>query len=40
MLRDAIPSVRIEIIEETGHFPQLDEPARTNAAIAGFLATL
>ena len=40
MVRDAIPSVRIEIIEETGHFPQLDEPARTNAAIAGFLATL
>jgi len=30
--------VRIEIIEDTGHFPQLDEPARTNALIDSFLA--
>ena len=26
MLRARIPSVRIEIIEDTGHFPQIDEP--------------
>ena len=37
-LRARVPSVRIEIIEDTGHFPQLDEPARTNALIDSFLA--
>ena len=37
MLRAAIPSVRIEVIPDTGHFPQLDEAARTNALIDGFL---
>jgi pimeloyl-ACP methyl ester carboxylesterase len=26
MLRARTPSVRIEIIEDTGHFPQIDEP--------------
>ena len=26
MLRGSLPSVRTEIIEETGHFPQLEEP--------------
>jgi pimeloyl-ACP methyl ester carboxylesterase len=40
MLRTIVPSVRVEIIEDTGHFPQLDESARTNAAIDRFLATL
>jgi pimeloyl-ACP methyl ester carboxylesterase len=40
MLRARVPSVRIEIIEDTGHFPQLDESAWTNAAIEGFLAML
>ena len=39
-LRGAIPSVRIEVIEETGHFPQLEEPARTNAALESFLASV
>ena len=39
-LRACIPSVRVEIIENTGHFPQLDESARTNALIDSFLATL
>jgi pimeloyl-ACP methyl ester carboxylesterase len=39
MLRAAIPSVRVEIIENTGHFPQLDESARTNALIDDFLKT-
>jgi pimeloyl-ACP methyl ester carboxylesterase len=39
-LRTCIPSVRIEIIEDTGHFPQIDEPAQTNALIDSFIATL
>lgn len=37
MLRARVPSVRIEIIPDTGHFPLLDEAARTNAAIDGFV---
>ena len=40
MLRARIPSVRIEIIADTGHFPQIDEPDRTNALIDSFIATL
>jgi pimeloyl-ACP methyl ester carboxylesterase len=40
MLRACIPSVSVEIIENTGHFPQLDESARTNALIDEFLKTL
>ena len=40
MLRSAVPSARIEIIPDTGHFPQLDEAGRTNALLADFLAGL
>jgi pimeloyl-ACP methyl ester carboxylesterase len=40
MLRASIPSARVEIIEHTGHFPQLDESVRTNTMIESFLATL
>jgi pimeloyl-ACP methyl ester carboxylesterase len=40
MLRTAVPSARVEVIADTGHFPQLDEIARTNAAIERFLATM
>jgi pimeloyl-ACP methyl ester carboxylesterase len=40
MLRATVPSVRVEIIEDTGHFPQLDESAQTNALIDAFLASL
>ena len=40
MLRASVPSVRIEIIADTGHFPQLDESARTNTLIDSFVATL
>jgi pimeloyl-ACP methyl ester carboxylesterase len=40
MLRTRVPSVRIEIIEDTGHFPQIDEPDQTNALIDDFLANL
>ena len=40
MLRASVPAARVEIIEATGHFPQLDESARTNALIDSFLAML
>jgi pimeloyl-ACP methyl ester carboxylesterase len=40
MVRTQVPSARIEIIPDTGHFPQLDESARTNTLIEGFLAHL
>jgi pimeloyl-ACP methyl ester carboxylesterase len=36
MLRACIPSVRIEIISDTGHFPQIDEATQTNAATDRF----
>jgi pimeloyl-ACP methyl ester carboxylesterase len=40
MLRGAVPSARIEVIEETGHFPQLEEPARTNALLDDFVTSV
>lgn len=40
MVRARVPSVRVEIVADTGHFPQLDEPARTNALIEAFLGSL
>lgn len=40
MLRDAVPDATVEIIEDTGHFPQLEQPALTNAAFDRFLASL
>ncbi len=40
MLRAHVASLRVEVIEDTGHFPQLDEPARTNALMTDFLAGL
>jgi len=40
MLHGYVASLRVAVIEETGHFPQLDEPARTNALIEGFVASL
>jgi pimeloyl-ACP methyl ester carboxylesterase len=40
MVRSSIPRVRVEIIPDTGHFPQLDQSARTNALIESFLAEL
>ena len=40
MLRAQVPSVRVEIIPDTGHFPQIDESAQTNALLDSFLATL
>ena len=38
MLRARIPSARIEVIPDTGHFPQIDEAAQTNALLDSFLA--
>jgi pimeloyl-ACP methyl ester carboxylesterase len=40
MLRTSIPSVRIEIIADSGHFPHLDGAVQTNALIDSFLASL
>lgn len=40
MLRSTIPSVRIEVIEDTGHFPQLEEPRRTNALLDDFITSV
>jgi len=40
MLQANIPSARIEVISNTGHFPQLDESAQTNALIDDFIRTL
>lgn len=40
MLRSRVPSARIEIIADTGHFPQIDEPAQVNALLDSFLAVL
>ena len=39
MLRARIPSVRIETIPDTGHFPEIDERTQTNALLDSFLAT-
>ncbi len=40
LLRAELPSVRIEIVEDTGHFPQLDEPERTNALLDNFMRAI
>ena len=40
MLRARIQSARIEVIPDTGHFPQIDEAAQTNALLDSFLAAL
>ncbi|HUB49079.1 MAG TPA: alpha/beta hydrolase [Acetobacteraceae bacterium] len=37
MVRVNVPSARVEIIPDTGHFPQLDAAAATNALIEGFV---
>jgi pimeloyl-ACP methyl ester carboxylesterase len=40
MLHTLIPSVRVEIIPETGHFPQIDQAAQTNVLLDSFIASL
>jgi pimeloyl-ACP methyl ester carboxylesterase len=38
LIRQEVPSARIEIVRGVGHFPMLEAPARTNAIIKEFLA--
>ena len=40
MVRRAIPTVRVEVIPDTGHFPQLEEPEQTNALLDEFLTSV
>jgi pimeloyl-ACP methyl ester carboxylesterase len=40
MVRNAVPTARIEIVPDTGHFPQIDEAARSNELIGDFLGRL
>jgi pimeloyl-ACP methyl ester carboxylesterase len=40
MLRTCIHAVRIEVIADTGHFPQIDTPDRTNLLLEDFLGQL
>jgi pimeloyl-ACP methyl ester carboxylesterase len=40
MLRARLASVRTEVIADTGHFPQIDQPAQVNAMLDGFLASM
>ena len=40
LLRARVASVRVEIIEDTGHFPQIDQSVRTSALIERFVAEL
>lgn len=40
LLRSKVPGVRVEIVENVGHFPQLDAPEETNALIEAFVAPL
>ena len=37
-IAEAIPGARLEVIPEAGHLPNLERPARFNAALASFLA--
>jgi pimeloyl-ACP methyl ester carboxylesterase len=39
-VRATVPAAHIEVLADIGHFPQLDAPAQTNAALARFVATL
>jgi pimeloyl-ACP methyl ester carboxylesterase len=40
MVRANVPSARVEIIADTGHFPHLDAAAQTNALIESFVTGL
>jgi pimeloyl-ACP methyl ester carboxylesterase len=39
-IRQKVATAKIEVIPETGHFPQLERPAETNAIIEAFLRDL
>ena len=36
LLREKIKGVKIEVLPDLGHFPQLEAPERVNRLIAGF----
>jgi len=40
LVRRKLPTARIEVLADVGHFPQLDAPADTNRVLASFVATL
>lgn len=40
LVRSRIPTARIEIIPGTGHFPQLEAPAKVSALVEDFHATI
>jgi len=39
-IRAKVPGARIEVLPGVGHFPQLDAPAATSAALESFVASL
>ena len=39
-IRDHVPGSKLEIFERSGHCPMLEEPARFNEVVAGWLAQL
>jgi|SRR5271166_3165364 len=40
MLRSSVPAIRIEIIPNIGHFPQINASAQTNASLEDFIGAL
>jgi pimeloyl-ACP methyl ester carboxylesterase len=40
MLRVRCPAIRIEVIPDTGHFPQIDEAAQVNALMDDFITKI
>jgi pimeloyl-ACP methyl ester carboxylesterase len=40
MLRTNVPSARIEIIPNTGHFPQIDNTTQVNGLLDDFVGSL
>jgi 3-oxoadipate enol-lactonase len=40
LLADTIPSAKLNVIKEVGHFHQLEKPAEFNAAVKQFIASL
>jgi pimeloyl-ACP methyl ester carboxylesterase len=40
LLADNIPGAKLEVIQEVGHFYQLEKPAQFNAAVKQFIASL
>jgi pimeloyl-ACP methyl ester carboxylesterase len=40
MVCNSVPWAEVEVIPDTGHFPQIDESVRTNAAIERFVGAL